>query len=77
MIRRIERTLLDKWINEAYPDAITKLARKSRVPASSISKIRNGRVPKDSDQRRRLAKAIDVTEDELFPVVEGAEERAG
>lgn len=68
MNRTIRREYIDRWIDEAYPDGITKLARKSRVPASSISKIRTGRIPKNRVDRRKLAKALGVTEDELFPV---------
>lgn len=61
--------MIDGWISEAGRDGITKLANKSKVPSSSISKIRTGRVPKDRDQRERLARAIGVEESVLFPVV--------
>ncbi len=67
-MRKIRRELIDSWLSEAYPDAITKLAQKSKVPASSISKIRNGRIPKNRRDRQRLAKALGVHEDDLFPV---------
>lgn len=69
MTRTVQRELIDFWISEAGRDGITKLANKSKIPASSISKIRNGRVPKDRDQREKLAKAIGVKESELFPAV--------
>ncbi len=76
MQRTIRRQLIDEWLAEAYPDAITKLARRSGVPASSIAKIRNGRVPKNSKQRERLAKAIGVDESDLFPVLADGEEKS-
>ena len=68
MTRTVRRELIDFWISEAGRDGITKLANKSKVPASSLSKIRNGRVPKDREQREKLARAIGVEESELFPV---------
>lgn len=71
MQRAVRRELIDSWISEAGRDGMTKLANRSKVPASSISKIRNGRVPKDRDQREKLAKAIGVEESVLFPVAAG------
>lgn len=70
MNRRVERHYIDKWVNEKYPDAITKLAIASGIPASSIAKIRLGRVPKSQDDRQRLSKALSLKEDVLFPPVE-------
>lgn len=74
--RIVKRELIDQWINEKYPDAISQLAAASRVPASSIAKIRNGRVPKDSGKRQSLARAIGTTENKLFPIVPDGEEQA-
>lgn len=76
MERKVNRKLIDAWIAEAYPNALTKLSNASKVPANSISKIRNGRVPKDSEQLRRLAKAIGVDVDHLFPILPDGKERA-
>lgn len=76
MRRTIRREILDEWINEAYPNALKKLSDKSDVPVNSISKIRNGRVPKSEKQRRQLAKAVGVKESELFPVLPDGEEQA-
>lgn len=76
MQRTVRRELIDQWISEAGRDGITKLANKSGVPSSSISKIRTGRVPKDRDQREKLASALGVKERKLFPVLQGEEEQA-
>lgn len=76
MKRAVNREPIDNWVAENYPDAITKLASKSEVPASSIVKIRNGRVPKNADYRRRLADKLGISEDELFPPVKDDEEAA-
>lgn len=76
MRRVVNRMLIDKWIADAYPNALTKLSNVSKVPASSISKIRNGRVPKDFEKLRSLAKAIGVEVDQLFPVLPDGKERA-
>lgn len=71
MQRTVRRELIDSWISEAGRDGITKLANKSKVPASSLSKIRTGRVPKDREQREKLARALGVEESVLFPVGAG------
>jgi hypothetical protein len=76
MKRMVERKLIDQWLDERYPDAISQLALKSRVPANSISKIRQGWVPKSAEKRTALAKALGTTESKLFPVVQDGKERA-
>ena len=76
MRRVVNKELINQWIADAYPNALTKLSNASKVPASSISKIRTGRVPKDFDQLKSLAKAIGVEVDELFPVLPDGKERA-
>lgn len=69
MSKGVRREIIDKWIDERYPNALTKLSNASSVPAASISKIRTGRVPTNELTRRSLAKALGVQESELFPVV--------
>lgn len=71
MERTVRRELIDSWISEAGRNGLTKLSNKSNVPASSLSKIRTGRVPKDRDQREALASAIGVEESVLFPPARG------
>ncbi len=68
MNRRVERQYIDKWLDEHYPNAITKLSVASGVTANTIAKIRQGRVPKSHDYRKRLSKAVGVAEDDLFPL---------
>ena len=69
MARTVKREIIDFWIAEAGRDGVGQLATKSGVPTSSISKIRAGRVPKNRQDREKLAKALGVKESELFPVV--------
>lgn len=76
MIRRVERQLLDEWIDRNGPDGISELAIASRVSASLIAKIRIGCVPKKEITRMKLCRAIEVTEDELFPVLPDGEDKA-
>jgi transcriptional regulator with XRE-family HTH domain len=76
MQRVVNRKLIDSWIADAYPNALTKLSVASKVPASSISKIRQGRVPKDRLKLEALARAIGVEVDQLFPVLPDGKERA-
>jgi len=76
MQRKVKREFIDRWLSEAYPNALTKLSNASGVPANSISKIRNGRVPKDFEQLKGLAEAIGVNVDQLFPVLPDRKGRA-
>lgn len=68
MRRTVDRSHIDKWIDANYPDAITKLAGASKVPANTLTKIRTGYVPKDAEKRKSLAGVLGVSEDELFPL---------
>jgi len=74
MKRTVRREIIDEWLDEKYPNAMTKLSAASDVPASSIAKIRNGRVPKNADHRKKLAEALGVDEPTLFPVLEDREQ---
>jgi hypothetical protein len=76
MDRTVKRELIDEWVREAGRDGVGQLARKSNVPTGSISKIRNGRVPKNVLIRQALAKAIGVSEKDLFPAIGAGEEQA-
>lgn len=74
MSRKVQKALIDAWINEEYPNAIGKLSMAAEIPVTSLEKIRAGRVPKGRDQRERLARVLGVTEAELFPVTAGESE---
>lgn len=67
--RKIERKLIDRWVENHTPDGLLKLAQKSGVSSSTIARARIGDVPKKPITRQRLAKAVDATEDQLFPLV--------
>jgi len=71
MKRRVDRTFIDAWIDKNYPNALAKLsiATGSVLTTSSISKIRAGRVPVSAMKRQRLAEALGVSEDRLFPIL--------
>jgi transcriptional regulator with XRE-family HTH domain len=73
MERTVAREILDNWIGKNSPDGISRLALKSKVSSSLISKVRNGLIPKKEGTRTALARALGVTEAELFPL---ARERA-
>jgi len=71
MKKRVHRQLIDTWVQENGPDGVSKLALKSGVSSSMISKVRVGRVPFKIITRRALAVAIGVEESALFPDVRG------
>lgn len=71
MKRTVKREYIDEWLKERYPDAISKLAQASQIPANSIAKIRLGWVPKNPNRRKDLAAVLGVEESELFPVTTG------
>lgn len=66
----VDRTLIDAWVEKAYPNGLWKLSQDSKIPANSLSKIRLGWVPKNPDKRADLARALGVSESDLFPLVE-------
>lgn len=74
MKKTVRREIIDDWLKERYPDAISQLAQKSKIPANSLAKIRTGWVPKNPNRRKDLADALGVEEADLFPLVKS---RAG
>ena len=68
MNRRVERSFIDKWLEENGPDALLRLADRSGVSSSTITKARLGVVPKRKRTRLQLCKALRVGEDALFPL---------
>lgn len=76
MDRRVQRSLIDSWIDKHGPDGLLRLADRSGVSSSTISKARLGRVPKRQNIRDRLCEAIGVKEDQLFPPASNKGKRA-
>jgi len=70
---KVNRTLIDAWVKEAYPNGLYKLSEASKIPVNSLVKIRLGKfVPRDADRRAGLAKVLGVKESELFVAVGAA-----
>lgn len=67
--RKVNRDVIDRWVDKNGPNGVSKLASKSGVSASMISKIRTGRVPIKPLTRAALSKALSTKEDILFPLV--------
>ena len=72
MNRRVERSLIDQWVDENGPDGLLKLASLSGVSSSTWIKARAGVVPKRKRTRDGMIRALNVTEAKLFPVVGAA-----
>lgn len=77
MDRRVERSLIDRWIDKNGPDGLLELAKTSGVSSSTIAKARVGYVPKKQVTRNRLCEALKVSENRLFPPTSADEEEAG
>ncbi len=71
MSRTVRKELISAFIKKQERDGIRVLSELSKIPTSSISKIRAGRVPKDPLKREALAEALGVEESELFPSAKG------
>lgn len=69
MERTVNRKIIDAWVSKHKPDGVSKLAEKSNVSTSMISKVRCGRVPVKALTRKALAKALSTSETALFPVM--------
>lgn len=71
MMRTVNRSLIDQWIDVNGPDGLLRLAQASGVSSSTITKARLGMAPKKFSTRRRLCEAIGVDEGRLFPMRAG------
>ena len=71
MERKVDRTLIDRWVDEHGPDGLLRLAVKSGVSTSTIAKARLGQVPRRFRTRHALCKVLGVPESALFPEVVG------
>lgn len=68
--RKVNRDLIDAFVDANYPNGVGKLSVKSGVPVSSINRIRAGLVPIKLGSRNKLANALGVSERVLFPIIE-------
>jgi hypothetical protein len=66
--RRVETMKLENWVIANSPQAMEKLSVASGVSIPVIHHARHGRAPKRRTTRLRLARAINETEDGLFPI---------
>jgi transcriptional regulator with XRE-family HTH domain len=65
----VNRPIIDNWIKENSPDGVAKLAMKSGVSTHQIVRVRLGNVPKSLKRQEKLAKALAVKVESLFPEV--------
>lgn len=77
MRRRVERKYIDQWVSQNRPDAIRKLANKSGVNHAYIERVRTGFVPPKELYRKALADALELAEEDLFPLVTAGGNKAG
>ena len=75
MVRTVRKDLIDRWIEEKSPLGQEQLSVESGVSYFTVGAIRRGEVP-TGRTRRKLAKALGFTEDEVFPVVGSGQEKA-
>jgi hypothetical protein len=76
MERMVNRAPIDRWVKEAYPNGLYKLAQATNIPVNSLTKIRLGWVPKNEVKRQDLAKVLGVEESQIFPPLPGRGDRA-
>jgi len=75
MDRRVNRPLLDNWIQQHGPDGVSRLAVESKVSADTIKRSRaSGAAPKKLSTCLMLSKAMGVEVDTLFPPASAEEE---
>lgn len=65
------KIVMDEWIKAAGRDGIKALSDATKIPTSSLSKIRNGRPLIDPLKRESLARVLGYKESELFPAPTG------
>lgn len=68
MDRRVNRPLLDSWIEQNGPDGVSRLAVESKVSADTIKRSRaSGMAPKKLSTCLLISGVLGVNVDELFP----------
>jgi hypothetical protein len=70
--RTVDTKLIAGWIKSNNPRGTTKLSSASEISSSTIEKVRLGYVPRKPDTRKKICKAMGVSEDRLFPIASGA-----
>ena len=70
MDRTVKRDIIDIWLDKHGPNGMLRLADKSGVSSSTITKARLGMVPKKQVTRDRLCRAMGVPEEALFPLLQ-------
>ena len=68
-MRRVERPVIDHWIEQNGPDGVSRLAVESGVSASTINKLRGGRAPVRASTRLAICRVLKVEEGLLFPLI--------
>lgn len=68
MNRRVNRKLLDQWLQEHGPGGVSRLAVASNISASTIEKCRATEMaPKKLSTLQRLSEAVGLDLEKLFP----------
>jgi DNA-binding phage protein len=68
MLRKLNREVLDRWLEANSPDGISKLALKSHVSSETIKRFRSqGLAPKKFITCKLIADALGIEIDTLFP----------
>lgn len=76
MNRKIDMKIVERWMSKHEAYGIETLAIKANVSASTIAKLKAGRIPCRQTTRILIARALSVSEDELFPPVSAGKEEA-
>lgn len=63
----MNKKLIEEWIRENGPYGQEKLAVRAQIGFDTVGSTKRGRVPARAYLRRKLAEAIGVAEDTLFP----------
>jgi hypothetical protein len=75
--RRVNRSLIDQFVEQNGPDGISVLAVESKVSSATWLKARAGRVPKKFSTRKKMFEFFRTSEDALFPsLADGGEGKA-
>jgi len=69
------RYAIDHWIDVNGPEGLLRLAEKSSVSSSTITRARLGKLPKKMSTRVKLCTALGCKHEDLFGLV-GAKSRA-
>lgn len=71
--RKVNTTLINRWIERAGKNGLGKLSIRADVSQSVIAHARTGAAPAKTDTRQKIANALGLSEDEVFPLVSASE----